>query len=247
MTLRVNHGQGGGQRAVRFVVIGDDQVDAQLTRAERRLGAADPAVHRHNERDAVLMEPVDCGRLQPVAVAQPLGDEVHDRSAEHFERPSEDHRRRDAVDVVVTVDRDALAARERQLEPRDRTFHVPQAERIVQMIQRRIEEALRRGGVVQPAEAEQTRDGRMQAERCRQRGRLFFIAWQMLPDERSHGRSGFRGPSGSAASESMKAVPSAPIFLNFSYRAASSASTLSVDNSASACASAWSTSAVAAS
>ena len=49
------------------------------------------------------------GGLEAVPVAQPLGDEVHDFSAEHLERPAQDDGRRDAVDVVVAVNRDALA------------------------------------------------------------------------------------------------------------------------------------------
>ena len=73
--------------------------------------AADAAVDRDDERHAVGVQPLDCGRLQAVAVAQPLGDEVDDVAAEHLERAAQDHGGRDAVDVVVAVNGDALALR----------------------------------------------------------------------------------------------------------------------------------------
>ena len=87
------------------------EIDAELARAPRRVGAADAAVHRHDQRDALGVQPLDRRRLQSVAVAQPLGDEVHDVGAEQLERAAQDHGRGDAVDVVVAVDRDPLLAR----------------------------------------------------------------------------------------------------------------------------------------
>ena len=83
------------------------------SRARRgRVGAADAAVDRDDQRDAVGVQPLDRRRLQAVAVAQPLRDEVHDVAAEHLQRAAQDHRRGDAVDVVVAVDRDPLLARD---------------------------------------------------------------------------------------------------------------------------------------
>ena len=89
-------------------MVGDDQVDAELARAPRGVGAADAAVHRDDQRDAVGVQPLDRRRLQAVAVLQPLGDEVHDVGAEQLERAAQDHRGGDAVDVVVAVDGDPL-------------------------------------------------------------------------------------------------------------------------------------------
>ena len=62
--------------------------------------------------DAVGVQPLDRRGLQPVAVAEALGDEVHDVGPEHLERAPQDHRGGDAVHVVVPVDRDALAPRD---------------------------------------------------------------------------------------------------------------------------------------
>ena len=55
-------------------------------------------------------EPIERRRLQAVPVAQALRDEVDDVGAEQLERAAQNDRRRDAVDVVVAVNRDALLA-----------------------------------------------------------------------------------------------------------------------------------------
>ena len=67
--LRVDDGERRRQLGVGLVVVGDDQIDAELARAPRRLGAADAAVDRDDQRDAVGVQPLDRRRLQPVAVA----------------------------------------------------------------------------------------------------------------------------------------------------------------------------------
>ena len=99
------------QLGVRLVVVGDDQIDAELAGAPRRLGAANAAVDRHDQLHAFGVQPIDRAGLQAVAVGQPLGNEVADVGAQQLERAAQDHRRGDAVDVVVAVDGDALAIR----------------------------------------------------------------------------------------------------------------------------------------
>ena len=59
----------GGSVAVRLVVVGDDQIDPELAGAQRRVGAADAAVDRDDQRDALGVQPIDRRRLQAVAVA----------------------------------------------------------------------------------------------------------------------------------------------------------------------------------
>ena len=117
VALGIQHGDRHRQLVVRLVVVRDDQVDAELARPPRRFDAADAAVDRNDQRHAVGLQPLDGCRLEAVAVAQPLGDEMDDVAAEHLERATEDHRRRDAVDVVVAVNGDALAAGDGLLEP----------------------------------------------------------------------------------------------------------------------------------
>ena len=109
VALRVHHRDGVGQLDVGLVVVGDDEIDAELAGAARGRGAADAAVHRDDDPRAIRLQAIEGGRLQAVAVAQPLGDEMHDIGAEQLERPPQDDGRRDAVHVVVAVDGNALA------------------------------------------------------------------------------------------------------------------------------------------
>ena len=98
-------------------MVRDDQIDAELARPLRGLGAANAAVHRNDQLHALRVKAIDRGGLQAIAVAVPVGDEVHDVAAEHLERPAQDNGRGDAVDVVVAVNRDALPLRQRQFQP----------------------------------------------------------------------------------------------------------------------------------
>ena len=82
----------------------------ELARAPRGFGAADAAVDRDDQLHAFGVQAIERGRLQAVAVAQPLGDEVDDVAAEQLQRAPQDHGGGDAVDVVVAVHGDALAA-----------------------------------------------------------------------------------------------------------------------------------------
>ena len=50
VALGIDHRERRRQRAFGLVVIGDDQIDAELARAQRRLGAADAAVDRDDQR-----------------------------------------------------------------------------------------------------------------------------------------------------------------------------------------------------
>ena len=153
------------QLVVGLVVIGDDQVDAELARAAGRFGAADAAVDRNDQPDAVGVQPFDRRRLQTVAVAESFRDEVDDLAAEELQRPAQDDRRGDAIHVVVAVDGDPLLAREGLLDPGDRGRHVGEPERVVQVIERRVEEARGILRISQAAQAQQARHGRMEVER----------------------------------------------------------------------------------
>ena len=133
----------------------------------RRFGAADAAVDRDDERAPSACSRSIVGRLQAVAVAQPIGDEVHDVAAEQLERAPQDHRRGDAVDVVVAVDDDPLAARDRRRAAGRRPARMSASQkRIVQLLERRRQEARAPLGVVESALAQQPRD-RPAARRAR--------------------------------------------------------------------------------
>ena len=159
----------------------------------RRLGAADAAVHRDHEGDAVGVQPLDRRRLQPVAVFQPLGDEVDHVAAEEPERASKNHGRRDAVDVVVPVDRDPFLAGERRHDALDGDAHVGEQHRIVQVFEGRVEEALRTLGVGEAALTEQPRHRRVDLESRGERRGGRVVAGRQIPSWTNRGHQ--RGTS----------------------------------------------------
>ena len=170
-------------------MVGDDQVDAEFVGPARRLGAADAAVHRDDHLHALGVQPLHGRRLQAVAVAQPLGIEVGDVAAEQFERPPQDDRRGHAVDVVVAVDGNAFAPFERGAEAVDGLAHVGQAERIPQLRQLRVEEALRRLRIGVAAMAQQPRHDGRHVERRGQPCGGCVVTHDGVPDQCPHDRS----------------------------------------------------------
>ncbi len=185
--LRVDHRQGRRQLGLRFVVVGDDEVDAELAGTARRLGAPDATVHRHDHAHAVGVQPLHRRGLQAVAVPHPFGDEVRDVTSEQFQRATQDDRRGHAVDVVVAVDRDPLPALERGAQPIDRGPHVGEAIRVVQLGELRIEEPVGRLGVGMPPMPEKARDDRRHVERDGQRLRGRLVTHDGVPDQCPHG------------------------------------------------------------
>jgi hypothetical protein len=148
------------------------------------------------------MEPFDRRGLQPVAVAQALGNEVDDVAAEHLERAAKNDGGRDAVDVVVAVDGDPFLARDGRLEALDRLGHVAEPIGIVQMVERRTQKASGRLGIAQSAQAQQPRDRGMEVQRVREAPGALVVTRQMIPEDGLH----------SLVSE----YPTSPILRNFS-------------------------------
>ena len=178
-------------------MIGNHEIDAELPGFVGRFRRTDPAVDGHDHVDAVGVQALDPGRLEAVAVAKPFGNEVHDLTAEQLERPPEDDRGRDAVDVVVAVDRDSLARGDRAFEPLDRARQVRQPGRIVQVVERRMKEAFRLGGIAEAAQAQQPRDDGVDSDRARERFDRRLIADLMLPLQ--HSSIDFRADAGELA------------------------------------------------
>ena len=77
--LRIDDRDRIWQLGIRLVVIGDDQIDVELARPPRRFDAANAAVDRNDELHAVSVQPIERLGLQPVAIVQPVGNEMDDR------------------------------------------------------------------------------------------------------------------------------------------------------------------------
>ena len=178
------------------------------SRARSRGGAAaDAAVDRDDDARAGGVQAIDVGRLQAVAVAQALRQEVRDVAAEQLERAAQDHRRRDAVDVVVAVDRDPLLARDRGQQALDRRRRGRSAG-----TDRGDDRATARGsgaaasGVVDAALAQQAGDDRRHVERRGQRRDVRVAIARVGLPARLADRP--RRPAPSVASDATRSAPS---------------------------------------
>ena len=83
-----------------------------------------------------------------VAVLETVGHERLDAPAELAQRPRQQGRAADAVDVVIAVHEDPLAVIDRRRDAIDRRLHVGQRPGVVQPLEPRPQEGLRRGRVV---------------------------------------------------------------------------------------------------
>jgi hypothetical protein len=184
--LRIDHRERTGQLDIRFVVVGDDEIQAKLPRPAGRLHAADAAVHGDDEPRPVRVKPLDRGRLQTVSVAHPLGDEVHHVGAGKFERPAEDDGRGDAVHVVVTVHGNPLAPGNRRQDALDGVVHAGEAERVMEVVERRREEPAGGVEIAQAADGEQPRGDRRNPELTLEHGGLRVVVRARLPDPAGH-------------------------------------------------------------
>ena len=110
---------------------------------------------------------------------------MDDVPAEPLQGAAQDDRGRDAVDVVVAVDRDALAPLDRREQAIDRGPHVGEQERVVELIERGVQEPARGFGVGLSAEHEQPGHDRFDAEGRRQSFRRGLVGRLVLPDQRA--------------------------------------------------------------
>ena len=72
----VDHGAGGGQLVLTFVVIGDDEVDAERGGKGGLLHAGDAAVHGDQQAGALAVQVLDGITAQSVAILDAAGDIV---------------------------------------------------------------------------------------------------------------------------------------------------------------------------
>ena len=101
--------------ALRVVVIGDDQINAELSCDLGFFDRRDAAVDADDDVGALGRERFDGLGVEAVALFESVGDvgpDVGVRAADGHEGVVEDRRGGDAVDVVVAIDHDLLAGLE---------------------------------------------------------------------------------------------------------------------------------------
>jgi hypothetical protein len=157
---RVHHGEAFGQHLRWMVVVGDDEVDPERTRQRRFADRGDAAVDRDDDARSVRGELAQRLLVEAVALLVAVRDVRTDHDTELPEGAHEDRRTGDAVHVVVPIDDDALASRERTTEPLDRAVQV-EHRRAVALGPRRDEISHLRE--LDPARGEDPRDERRDA------------------------------------------------------------------------------------
>ena len=130
--LVVHDRNGVRQRFLTLVVVRDDHVDAELPRPRRLVHGRDAAVHRDDERHARGGKLFNRGGVHAVALRQPVGDIERAVRPAGAEIVRQHAGARDAVDVIVAVDRDLFALRDGAREPPHRLRHVRQQQRVAQ-------------------------------------------------------------------------------------------------------------------
>src|SRR6266545_7013886 len=107
-----------------MVVVGDDEIHAERPRERGLADRCHPAVHRYDDARAIGSELTQRQFVQAISLLVPVRDVGRDPDAELAEGADEDGRSGDAGDVVVPIDDDALASRERTTEPLDRAIEI---------------------------------------------------------------------------------------------------------------------------
>ncbi len=188
VAARVDDRQGARQLGVRLVMVGDDQIDAEVAGPPGRFRAANAAVDRHDQLHALAVQPFDGGGLQAVAVGQPFGNEVADVGAQQLQRAAKDDGRGDAVDVVIAVNGDPLPSGNRGQQPPDRAVHVGEQKRVQQLIEFRAQKPRGRIRIGEATDGEEPGGDGRQPEVARQLLDVRCLERSIIPERLDHVR-----------------------------------------------------------
>ena len=120
----VHHRSGLGQDVLALVVVGDDQIQADLPGVAGLLHAGDAAVHGDHQAHPPVPEGAQGLPPQAVAVLHPAGDVLQTVRPPGAQVVHQQHRGGDAVHVVVAEDGHPLAAGDGPLDARHGPVHV---------------------------------------------------------------------------------------------------------------------------
>ena len=155
--MRVHDGAGGRQCIARQMVVGHDDVELSL-QARHVLDRRNATVNG-NEQRRCFRNLFERRTVEAIAFAEAVRDVDVGIGAERTQAGAEQCRRRHAVDVVVAIDRDMLAALDGLRDAGDGLLHVLHEERVIEVLQMLgVEEALRVVDRPQAAVPEQPRE-----------------------------------------------------------------------------------------
>ena len=128
--VRVDHRFGARQMGADLVVVGHNEFHAKVIDVFRFFQRGNAVIHGDDQLDAVLKQTVDRLAVQAVALAVAVGDVAHHIRADHFKIKIQQRRSRDAVRVIVAVNRDALPCVQRKLDRLHGLVHIADGKRI---------------------------------------------------------------------------------------------------------------------
>ena len=175
------------QLVARTMVIGDDDVEAELSCAPDLFDGSDAAVDGQDEPAPLLREPLQRLAADAVALVEAARQMPLDVRAELPQQEDCEHGRADPVNVVVAVDADPLAGGDRRAYPLDGNGHVAQEGGIVQGLFAG-QEGPRHLGVAVAAPDEHACRDLAEAELLREAARLPVRARTDSPDALRHAR-----------------------------------------------------------
>lgn len=132
-TLGVENGAGGRQDFVGHMMVADDEVDAFLAGIGYLFDGLDAAVEHDDEPHARGTGVIDALDGHAVAFLVAVGDVVVDVGIILLQKTVDERHGRAAVDVVVSIDQNALFLTERPVEATDSHVHILHLKRIVEL------------------------------------------------------------------------------------------------------------------
>ena len=164
-------------RLRRRVVVDHHHVEPEPRRRIDLRHRGHAAIGADDQPGAAVRQPAHRLMVQAVPFDHPVGHVELDggrrrgprrAGGELAQHGDQERRAGDAIDVVVAVHADRLARLERALHPRNRRIDALEPERIGEVIEPRLEEALGRRRIAHAARPERTADGRQEPQLGRQ-------------------------------------------------------------------------------
>ena len=170
------------------------RLDSQVGGGAHLRHAGDAAVERDEQPRALPGQPPHRLGVEAVAFHQAVGHVGHDLRTRRPQEAGQERGRGDAVHVVVAVEGDALAARDGAHEPLHGRGHAFHEERVRQVGEARLQEALGVRRIGKPAAGEHPRRQRLQPQLTREPPRRRLVTAHLDPAPRYHGWSSSMEP-----------------------------------------------------
>ena len=124
LTEGIQNGIGIGIGAIGNMMIGDDQVESQLTGHIRCLKGPDPVIDSDDQTIPILRSLFQCILLNAVSFFQSPGHVKTDRGTQHFQGPLQDYGGGNAVDIIVPINQYLLSQVPGLKNTTDDTIHI---------------------------------------------------------------------------------------------------------------------------